>query len=107
MSYRVGLQQIGTGDSTIQSEQRDLYNLEVAEEERLQNEAEADLAYDEDFDRDKEPYWLQGCGWPRWFHYKSLPLLASATRILPRCHSHDLLLGEWHSIECISPAAHE
>lgn len=81
--------------------------MEADEEARLQKENEQSVAFDEELEQDESSDWLQGCCWPQWFRHKPIPLLLTARSMPVGGCPRDLFLGNWHGMDCISPAASE
>lgn len=89
------------------SAERTLADMEAAEEARLCDESQSGAPTDDELETDENSDWLRGCGWPRWFHQKPIPLLVNAATIPGEGYVCDLFLGRWHGLECVSPAASE
>lgn len=84
----------------------ELLRMEDEEEQRLGNEAEANLSLPVELEHDENTPWLRQCGWPRWFACRPLHMIA-ATSQLPSPKPEDLYLGSWNGTEWISCLATE
>ena len=87
--------------------ERTLADVEADEEARICEEAEQGIAFDQELETDENSDWLRGCGWPRWFRQKPIPLLLAAASIPVAGCPRDLFLGRWNGVDCVSPAAAE
>lgn len=90
-----------------ETEDQKLARIEQEEEYRMCQIGEQELAFDHDLEKDENSEWLRSSGWARWFKHKPLPVLIAAAAIpIHNCPS-DFILGQWHSITCVSPASVE
>jgi len=67
--------------------ERTLAEMEADEEAWLCREHEQAPAVDDDLETDENSDWLRGCGWPRWFQHKPIPILLTAASLPAEGHA--------------------
>ncbi|PVI03267.1 hypothetical protein DM02DRAFT_625972 [Periconia macrospinosa] len=88
----------GTPEVTGDPELDAVLKMEAEEEARLACIGQKEMTIAEELEHDENTDWLRGCGWPRWFAYKPLHLIALTARI-PSPRSEDYCLGSWNCVE--------